>query len=90
MASKLFRIFVYGTLKRGEPNYHLMCGEKGAARLLAEAKLTHPYPLVVGKENGIPYMLPQEGKGEVSTAELSLNTHTLVWRSHAPSQKKKK
>ena len=64
-ASKMFKIFVYGTLKRGEPNHYLMSGGRGTTKLLAEAKLSRRYPLVVDKKNGIPFMLPEEGRGEV-------------------------
>ena len=62
---EMFKIFVYGTLKRGEPNHHFMCGGTGTARLLAEAKLTGRFPMVMNKNNGLPFMLPEEGRGEV-------------------------
>ena len=57
-----FRVFVYGTLKRGMPNHYLMTS--GKALLLGEAKLTCKYPLVVGKWN-CPYLLPAQGQGKV-------------------------
>ena len=57
-----FRVFVYGTLKRGMPNHYLMTS--GKALLLGEAKLTCKYPLVVGKWS-IPYLLPAQGQGKV-------------------------
>lgn len=59
------RIFVYGTLKRGMANYYLMTA--GNAVLLGEAKLTRNYPLVVGGRWNVPYLLPAEGQGKVSS-----------------------
>ena len=59
------KIFVYGTLKRGEPNHHFLSDKRGNARLLAEAKLSQRYPVVLNEKNGVPHMLPEEGRGEV-------------------------
>ena len=62
--SNLWRIFVYGTLKRGQYNHYVMRGATGTARLIAEAKLVRSHPIVVGKD-GVPYMLPIEASKEV-------------------------
>ena len=64
--SALHRVFVYGTLKRGQPNHYLMLekGGGGVARLLGEAKLTERFPLVV--VSGIPVLLDKKGDGKVS------------------------
>ena len=62
----LQRVFVYGTLKRGQPNYHLLVDPKnGVAKFLGEAKLTTRYPLVVGSSFGVPLLLPVENQGKV-------------------------
>ena len=62
----LQRVFVYGTLKRGQPNYHLLVDpENGVAKFLGEAKLTKRYPLVVGSSFGVPLLLPVENQGKV-------------------------
>ena len=62
----LQRVFVYGTLKRGQPNYHLLVDPKnGVAKFLGEAKLTKRYPLVVGSSFGVPLLLPVEHQGKV-------------------------
>ena len=48
--SLLFKVFVYGTLKRGEPNYQILSTAKnGFSQFLAEAETTTKYPLVIGK-----------------------------------------
>ena len=62
----LQRVFVYGTLKRGQPNYHLLVDPKnGVAKFLGEAKLTTRYPLVVGSSFSVPLLLPVENQGKV-------------------------
>ena len=62
----LQRVFVYGTLKRGQPNYHLLVDpENGVAKFLGEAKLTKRYPLVVGSSFSVPLLLPVENQGKV-------------------------
>ena len=64
--SALHKVFVYGTLKQGQPNHHLMLERSGGgvARLLGEAELTERYPLVV--VCGIPVLLDKKGAGKVS------------------------
>ena len=66
MSAALHRIFVYGTLKRGQPNHHLLTdSSKGAATWLGAAKLEKRYPLVVASQFNIPFLLDQEGEGKV-------------------------
>lgn len=49
-SSKLFKVFVYGTLKRNQPNSHILAdSENGFANFLSEGKTSQKYPLVVGK-----------------------------------------
>ena len=73
----LQRVFVYGTLKRGQPNYHLLVDpENGLAKFLGEAKLTKRYPLVVGSSFGVPLLLPVENQGKVrGTMYPEISTH---------------
>lgn len=59
-------IFVYGTLKKGEPNYDLI--EKrteGIATFIGKAKTVKKWPLVIASRYNIPYLLHCEGKGMV-------------------------
>ena len=62
------RVFVYGTLKRGLPNHHLLNepSKNGVARFVGGARLEKKYPLVVHGRYNVPCLLPEEGKGEVS------------------------
>lgn len=47
--SKLLKVFVYGTLKRGEPNHHVLSSkENGFSEFQSEGKTAQKYPLVIG------------------------------------------
>ena len=66
----LHRIFVYGTLKRGHPNYSRFLDPAakymyGVAEFVGVAKLVNKYPLVIASRYNIPFLLSAEGKGEV-------------------------
>ena len=60
------RVFVYGILKKGFANHYLMQdGLHGVVRFLTKGQTKEAYPLVVGIDAGIPFLLPLEGKGKV-------------------------
>ena len=63
-----FLLFVYGTLKTGEPNHFYMTDtvDNGKATLLGIGETTNRYPLVVATHNHLPFLLLEEGKGQVS------------------------
>ena len=61
----LHRIFVYGTLKRGNPNYFRLSAKYGVAKFVGVAKLVKNYPLVIASQYNIPFLLGAEGKGKV-------------------------
>ncbi len=68
MASRLAHcIFVYGTLKKGQPNYFRMQDTEkfGLANFLGEAKLTKQYPMVIASMYNVPVLLAKEGDGKV-------------------------
>ena len=66
MSTALHRIFVYGTLKRGQPNYSLLTDStNGIAKWLGAAKLVNKYPLVVASQYNVPFLLDKEGEGKV-------------------------
>ncbi|XP_017768517.1 PREDICTED: gamma-glutamylaminecyclotransferase C isoform X2 [Nicrophorus vespilloides] len=63
-ASKLYKVFVYGTLKRGEPNHECFSKCKdGYHKFLCEAETVEKYPLIIGTRFNIPFLLHNPGKG---------------------------
>ena len=65
--SPLQRVFVYGTLKRGEPNHYLISNsENGYAKFLGLGKTLKKYPLVIATKYNIPFLLKKVGIGHVS------------------------
>ncbi|KAI8034156.1 hypothetical protein M5D96_013118 [Drosophila gunungcola] len=64
-------VFVYGTLKRGEPNHHwLTKKENGQARFLGRGKTAAKFPLVVGTRYNIPFLLARPGEGNHIEGEI--------------------
>ena len=60
-------IFVYGTLKKGEPNHYLLNDKTiGNSKFLGKAKLIDEYPLVISPNSNVPILLPKKGTGKVS------------------------
>lgn len=71
MSNKLFKVFVYGTLKRGEPNHHwLTRNENGLAKFEAEGTTLEKYPLVIGTRYNIPFLLDKCGSGHNVEGEI--------------------
>ncbi|XP_054643138.1 gamma-glutamylaminecyclotransferase-like [Dunckerocampus dactyliophorus] len=64
-------VFVYGTLKRGQPNNFYMTDKRnGHAWLLASAVTTQTFPLVIAGQNNIPFLLNIPGQGHRVHGEL--------------------
>ncbi|XP_043091683.1 gamma-glutamylaminecyclotransferase C [Puntigrus tetrazona] len=65
------RVFVYGTLKKGQPNYfRMMDPANGRAEFLARARTVEPYPLVIATEHSIPFLLDAPGTGRRVCGEI--------------------
>ncbi|KAL6115226.1 ggact [Pungitius sinensis] len=65
------RVFVYGTLKKGQPNYHrLFESTNGKAEFLASARTSQKYPLVIASEHNIPFLLNIPGQGHRVHGEI--------------------
>lgn len=61
------RVFVYGTLKQGQPNHHVITGcKEGKYTLLGQGRTVSKWPLVIASPFNIPYLLDIEGEGHVS------------------------
>lgn len=57
-------VFVYGTLKRGQPNHHWLTREEnGVARFLGTGATVRQFPLVIGTRYNIPFLLDRCGLG---------------------------
>lgn len=60
-------VFVYGTLKQGEPNDHVMINpETGKQRFVGVARTLGKFPLIVASKYNVPFLLKQPGHGFVS------------------------
>jgi len=63
----LHRVFVYGTLKRGEPNHGIIKDTaNGHAKFLGFGRTTIPYPLLIATKYNIPFLLKKPNTGKVS------------------------
>ncbi|XP_055374256.1 putative gamma-glutamylcyclotransferase CG2811 isoform X2 [Condylostylus longicornis] len=69
--SKNHHVFVYGTLKRNQPNhYWLTDPENGEAIFIGEGKTKEKFPLVVGTRYNIPFLLNKVGVGNNIEGEI--------------------
>lgn len=58
------KVFVYGTLKRNEPNHYWLTDPKnGVGNFMTEGKTKNKYPLIIGTRYNIPFLLQAPGKG---------------------------
>ncbi|CRK99930.1 CLUMA_CG013230, isoform A [Clunio marinus] len=71
MSSHLLKVFVYGTLKNGQPNYHLLNNiENGFSKFVAIGKTSQKFPLVVGTRYNIPFLINRPGIGNHVVGEI--------------------
>ncbi|ULT99238.1 hypothetical protein L3Y34_000523 [Caenorhabditis briggsae] len=59
-------VFVYGTLKSGEPNHKTLAETGGEYRFISSGTTMEKFPLVVGTKFNIPFLLDDAGNGNVS------------------------
>ncbi|KAL0204329.1 hypothetical protein M9458_002347 [Cirrhinus mrigala] len=72
-------VFVYGTLKKGQPNYFRMKDTaNGQADFLAHARTVERYPLVIATEYNIPFLLNVPGKGHRVYGEIYRVNKTML------------
>ncbi|PIC41674.1 hypothetical protein B9Z55_009015 [Caenorhabditis nigoni] len=67
---KKFTVFVYGTLKSGEPNHKTLAETDGEYRFISSGTTMEKFPLVVGTKFNIPFLLDDAGSGNVSPFSL--------------------
>ncbi|ESO90192.1 hypothetical protein LOTGIDRAFT_124020 [Lottia gigantea] len=80
-------VFVYGTLKRGQPNYPQLNPENGVSTFKGSAKTINKYPLVIGSKYNIPFLLlkPDSGhnvEGEVYEVDKKMLDHCDDFEGH--------
>jgi gamma-glutamylaminecyclotransferase len=64
-------VFVYGTLKRGQPNHNLLQDEnKGIKVFCGLGKSVNRFPMVISSRYNIPYVLDAAGKGNNILGEI--------------------
>ncbi|XP_029924588.1 gamma-glutamylaminecyclotransferase isoform X2 [Myripristis murdjan] len=64
-------VFVYGTLKKGQPNYYRMFDQaNGKSEFLASARTTEKFPLVIAGQHNIPFLLNIPGQGQRVRGEI--------------------
>ncbi|GLV33571.1 uncharacterized protein CBL_21375, partial [Carabus blaptoides fortunei] len=69
--TNLHKIFVYGTLKKGEPNHHWFSKiENGVVKFVCDAQTSEKYPLVIATKYNIPFLLSSPGIGNNIRGEL--------------------
>lgn len=71
MASTHYHMFVYGTLKRNEPNHHILAKEdNGFSEFVGTAVTETKYPLVIASKWNIPFLLDTKtAQGHVSDCQ---------------------
>lgn len=61
-----YLVFVYGTLKLGEPNHNVMTDPKtGSYEFVSAGKTIEKFPLIIASKFNIPFLLNDAGKGHV-------------------------
>lgn len=65
------KLFVYGTLKSGEPNHKLLKDTKnGYAKFICTATTNNKMPLVIATRYHIPFVLNKPGTGNQVLGEI--------------------
>ncbi|XP_077061522.1 gamma-glutamylaminecyclotransferase B-like [Siphateles boraxobius] len=65
------KVFVYGTLKKGQPNYfRMMDHANGQAEFVAHARTVDRYPLVIASKYNTPFLLNVPGTGQRVHGEI--------------------
>ncbi|CAG2181391.1 unnamed protein product [Oppiella nova] len=64
-------MFVYGTLKTGQPNHYLMNdSENGVAQFVAKGQTLDKWPLVIASKYNIPFLLHKKDFGKRICGEI--------------------
>ena len=71
LVRKMNCVFVYGTLKQGQPNHYLLENESNGQKVFCgHAKTVKKYPMVIGSRYNIPYILDCADTGHHIMGEI--------------------
>ncbi|KAK5648443.1 hypothetical protein RI129_003335 [Pyrocoelia pectoralis] len=67
----MYSVFVYGTLKKDEPNHHWLSNNKsGYSKFVCSAETIERYPLIIATKYNVPFLLYSPGNGEFVKGEI--------------------
>ncbi|XP_026742050.1 putative gamma-glutamylcyclotransferase CG2811 isoform X2 [Trichoplusia ni] len=67
----MHKVFVYGTLKRDEPNNYWLSDKKnGHSAYIGEGTTTKKYPLIIATKYNIPFLIFKPGTGNLVKGEV--------------------
>lgn len=65
------KVFVYGTLKNGQPNHYWLTDTKnGAAQFIDTGTTRTKFPLIVASQYNVPFLLSNPGTGHYINGEI--------------------
>lgn len=71
MANSLAKVFVYGTLKNGQPNHYWLTNTmNGLASYASSGTTKNRFPLVIGTRYNVPFLLNKPGTGRNIKGEI--------------------
>ncbi|CAB4064470.1 GGACT [Lepeophtheirus salmonis] len=71
-------VFVYGTLKRTEPNHHWILDKGDKFQFLGRGRTQEKYPFVIASSFNIPYVLDKPGFGNQVFGEIYKATEDML------------
>lgn len=71
LSKNLIKVFVYGTLKKEQPNhYWLTNASNGFARFVCSGETDDLFPLLVATKFNVPFLLNKPGVGHAISGEI--------------------
>lgn len=68
---QLIKVFVYGTLKKGQPNHYWLTNEEnGFANFEGNGKTDIKFPLIIATKYNIPFLLNVPNTGDNVSGEI--------------------
>lgn len=72
-----YNVFLYGTLKKGEPNHYVLSKYTlGRCKFVCDGETVDKFPMVIATKYNIPFLLYKKGCGEYIQGEVySVNAY---------------